>query len=538
MKRNESLIIKYVIKESEETMKVFFARRKYFAASLIFMAVVLAAGLGFTTLHQISAHADSIAQQISTDPFTNTTSQHQTEVEPSTFSHGSTVVTLFQSGRFATLGGSSGILWATSLDGGQTWQVGQLPDMTVYTGSTTYARASNAVVVYDQAHNVWLASVLVAKTTFEGSSGSSGIVISRSSDGLTWSNPILVAASGPHDYYDKDWIVCDSYPTSPYYGRCYEQWDNANSANQIMMSYSKDGGLNWSKAASPTSQSFLAIGGQPAVQPNGHVIVPIYGYDKTTGAEGIYSYRSIDGGATWTDLEEISPSTYSGTADPFYRGGSLPSARTDAAGKVYLVWAGCYFEADCLADESGNTTDDIVMTTTTDGLTWTPLQRIPLDPIGSDVEHLTAGLTVDSNTAGHSAHLAVVYYYWANAGSCDATDCQAYVGIATSTNGGTTWSPRQTLAGPTTPDWWAITESGYMTGDYMTAAISNNRAVAVVPVATAPTGTILHQAMYAGSVPVTGGSDGCDTLSSSSSEMTPNVVPGGDKSTKDYHTGG
>ena len=516
-------------------MQVFLARRKYFIISLLFTTLALVAGLSFATLRQIQAHAaSSLARQISSDPFTNSTSQHQTQVEPSTFSYGSTVVSVFQSGRFATNGGSSGILWATSLDAGKTWKVGILPGLTVYAGGS-YARASNAVVVYDQAHHVWLASVLVAKTYFENSSGSSAIVVERSPNGLTWSNPVLVAASGPSDYFDKDWIVCDHYPSSPYYGRCYEQWDNVNADGQIMMSYSTDGGLTWSAAVSPASQSFFAVGGQPVVQPNGHVIVPIYGYDNTTGAEGIYSYRSIDGGASWTDLEEVAPSEYSGTADPFYRGGSLPSARTDASGKVYLVWAGCYFESDCQANETGNTTDDIVMTTSTDGLTWTPLQRIPLDPVGSDVEHLTAGLAVDSNTAGSSAHLAVDYYYWANAGNCDATNCQAYVGLATSTNGGATWSQPQTLAGPTVPDWWAITEAGYMTGDYITSAISLNQAVAVVPVATAPTGTTLHQAMYAASIPLTGGSNGCETLPAS--KAAPNAVPGGDQSKKNYHTG-
>jgi hypothetical protein len=522
-------------------MKVFSVRRMLIAAFLVLTALALVGGLSLTALRQAHAQTSvpSLARQISSDPFTNSTSQHQTEVEPSTFSHGSTVVTLFQSGRFATLGGSSGILWATSHDAGLTWKVGILPDMTVYSGGT-YARASNAVVVYDQAHHQWLASVLVAKTTFENSSGSSGIVVSRSADGEHWSQPTLVAASGPSDYYDKDWIVCDNYYSSKYFGRCYEQWDNANAQNQIMMSYSNDAGLTWSQAASPASQSFYEIGGQPVVQPNGNVIVPTYGYAKGTWADGIYSYRSTDGGQTWTDLEEISPSTYSGTADPFYRGGSLPSARTDASGRVYVVWAGCYFEADCLANETGNTTDDIVMTTSMDGLTWTPLQRIPLDAVGSDVEHLTAGLSIDSATAGDRAHLAVDYYYWGNAGTCDATNCQVYVGLATSTNGGATWSKHVTLAGPTVPDWWADTESGYMTGDYITSAISFNQAVAVVPVATAPTGTTLHQAMYAASVPVTGGSTPCDTLSASPATNSPNTalpntVPG--KSKKDYRYG-
>src|SRR5205085_10992068 len=51
--------------------------------------------------------------QISSDPYTNSDSQHLTEVEPDTYSYGSTVVAVFQTGRFRD-GGSSNIGWATS----------------------------------------------------------------------------------------------------------------------------------------------------------------------------------------------------------------------------------------------------------------------------------------------------------------------------------------------------------------------------------------------------------------------------------------
>ena len=515
-------------------MKVFFARRQYFVTSLIFTALALVAGLSFATLHQTNTQAAmSIVQQVSSDPFTNSTSQHQTQVEPDTFSYGSTVVSAFQSGRFATGGGASGISWATSFDAGLTWKKGTLPGITVY-ASGSYARASDSVLAYDLAHHTWLISTLAAKTTYEGSSGSTAVVVSRSSNALTWSNPVLVDASGASNNFDKDWIVCDNHATSRYFGHCYEEWDDANNNGLIMMSYSKNGGLTWSKPVSPVSQSFSALGGQPVVQPNGTVIVPIYGYDLTTGAEGIYSYRSTDGGASWTDLVKISPSTYSGTAAPFYRGGSLPSAEIDASGKVYVAWAGCYFESDCLANETGNSTDDIVLATSTDGISWTPLQRIPLDAVGSDVEHITAGIAVDSSTSGSSAHLAVTYYYWANAGSCTAATCQIYVGLATSVNGGSTWSQHQTLAGPMSATSWANTESGYMTGDYISTSIAANRAVTVVPVSTTPSGSTFHQFMDGASVRVTGGTIPCETLSTSG--MTSQAAPAGTSGKKNYHT--
>jgi hypothetical protein len=58
-------------------------------------------------------------QKVSTDPFTNTSSYHKTQVEPDTYAFGTTIVSAFQSGRF-TDGGSSDVGWATSTDSGAT----------------------------------------------------------------------------------------------------------------------------------------------------------------------------------------------------------------------------------------------------------------------------------------------------------------------------------------------------------------------------------------------------------------------------------
>lgn len=493
-------------------MKIFFPSRRGYIISLVSTTLILVTGIvSFSVLH--GAHAQTkiqpaflVTQQVSSDPYTNSTSQHQTQVEPDTFSVGSTVVSAFQSGRFNSGGGASGISWATSFDAGLTWAGGTLSGETVYNGGS-YARVSDATVAYDSAHHTWLIASLVAKTVFDGVTGSTAVIVSRSSDGLHWSNPVIVDASSASQNFDKDWIVCDQHPTSRFFGRCYTQWDDSASTPwPTMMSYSNDGGLTWSSPQGVANQAFYIQGGQPLVQPNGNVIVPTYGFD-TNGVENIYSYRSTNGGASWTDAAKVAPLNYSTTVASFYRGGSLPSAEIDQSGKVYVAWAGCYFEPNCA-------TDDMVMTTTTDGLTWTPLQRIPLDAIGSGVEHLTAGLAVDSSTSGSGAHLAVTYYYWANAG-CTASTCQIHAGLATSINGGATWSQHYTLGGPTVATWWANTDAGYMTGDYISTSIASNRAVTVIPLAQAPNGQQLKQSMYGASVCITGGSIPSETLNSS-----------------------
>src|SRR5438552_423188 len=79
--------------------------------------------------------------QLSNDPYTNSNSQHQTELEPASFSFGSTIVTAFQAGRFIDAA-SSNIGWATSLDKGITWEKGFLPGTTQFVGGI-YTRVSD-----------------------------------------------------------------------------------------------------------------------------------------------------------------------------------------------------------------------------------------------------------------------------------------------------------------------------------------------------------------------------------------------------------
>src|SRR5690349_24527625 len=83
------------------------------------------------------ASANVAVTQVSSDPFTDAQAQHRTEVEPDTFSFGSTIVSAFQVGRVSG-GGASDIGWATSTNGGTTWTNGFLPGITVTGGGGIY----------------------------------------------------------------------------------------------------------------------------------------------------------------------------------------------------------------------------------------------------------------------------------------------------------------------------------------------------------------------------------------------------------------
>src|SRR5262252_5116716 len=113
------------------------------------------AGTTFGTDMLLRTFAAAGLTQISEDVYTNTTSQHATQVEPHVFAHGDTLVAAFQSGRFFN-GGASDISFATSQDGGATWVTGDLPGITTIDGSGPYGRVSDPAVAFDARHNVWL----------------------------------------------------------------------------------------------------------------------------------------------------------------------------------------------------------------------------------------------------------------------------------------------------------------------------------------------------------------------------------------------
>jgi hypothetical protein len=416
-----------------------------------------------------SAKADGSVGAISHDPYdasTSTTdpSQHATEVEADTFSYGQTVVSAFQVGRYKD-GGSTDIGWATSLDGGKTWTNGYLPGLTVAVGGTNL-RASDASVAYSLLQNVWIISTLPI-----GADNTAGVAVSRSPDGMNWDAPVWVTQVPG---LDKNWTVCDNWPSSPYFGTCYTEWDDTN--NILFMSSSTDGGLTWSQPQSLPDQS-AGIGGQPLVRPDGMVVVPYVGGDETGPGE-MRVFRSTDGGASWTASELISDMQVHDSAGKL-RNPALPTAEIDLTGQIYLVWQDCRFRAGCTAN-------DLVLSTSSDGMSWSTVARIPIDPVQSGVDHFTPGLGVDLGTGIDQAHLGLTYYYYDDA-ACADDKCAVNVGFVSSLDSGQHWSSPTKLAGPMLNSWFPETTQGRMYGDYLSTSFVDGEAISVFGIANAPT---------------------------------------------------
>ena len=436
--------------------------------------------------NDIPAQSSFSLVKLSTDHFHNSYSEHRTEVEPDTFAWGSTIVSTFQVARVYAHGGAD-IGFATSTDGGTTWTSGYLPGLTVNYEGGHLKSASDPAVVYDAKHGEWLiAALAIPPNPWYGKA----VSISRSTDGIHWDKPIITDKSSRDD---KNWITCDNTTTSPYYGNCYTEWDEPDSNDEIFMSTSIDGGLTWGPAKSTGDQA-LGIGGQPLVQPNGTVVVPIEGL---SGNGGEVAFTSSDGGKSWSRTVTISDINFH-TEDGNLRSSPLPSAGVDATGKVYVVWPDCRFRKNC-------SSNDLVLSTSTNGTTWTKPSRIPIDPTNSTVDHFIPGLGIDPTTSGNKGQLTLTYYYYpvSNCGN----SCQLEVGFTSSQDGGKTWTAGKHVAGPMKLDWIAPSDNGQMVADYISVSYTNGKPFGVFAVATAPSGGLLNEAMYTTKDPLLASAD-------------------------------
>jgi hypothetical protein len=440
------------------------------------LALVAAAALTLT----LAAAANVPLTRVSADPYTNATSQHATEVEPDTFADHGTVVAAFQVGRFFN-GGGSDVGVARSGDGGASWGAPAFLHDTFNSGdaSSPYERVSDASVAYDAAHGVWLVSSipLLPTTTVVPT-----VLVNRSTDdGQTWGPAISMPPPVSNSVdLDKNWTVCDNHPSSPFYGHCYTELDNFGDGDLELMSTSTDGGLTWSVPIR-TAGNDKGLGGQPVVQPSGRVIVP---FESLNGA--ISAFASDNGGASWSKAVTVSHVRFHGVAGNL-RTSPLPTAEIAGDGRVFVAWEDCRFRKKCPAN-------DIVFSSSTDGVSWADVARVPIDDVASGVDHFVPGLAVDPTGSGSSTKLALTYYFYPDA-TC-AGGCRLDVGYVSSPDAGAHWSAPTQLAGPMTLDQIAQTSQGPMVGDYISTSISGGTAATVVAVGKPATTAAFDEAMY------------------------------------------
>jgi hemolysin type calcium-binding protein len=408
-------------------------------------------------IDRVSSDCETVSRQLARDTNRSTAAHHQTQVEPDSFSVGNSIVTTFQSGRMSQ-GAAAMIGFATSHNAGRTWRSGYLPGVTADSTPPGPGRASDPVVAFDAVQGVWLIATLSV-----GPDGTR-LLISRSTDGLRWSAPVATASAPPGQLsYDKEWIACDNWPSSPFRGSCYLSYtDLTLKPRRLATQVSRDGGLSWSAPAPTTPRDDRVVGAFPVVQPNGTLVV-IYSRGPVMEAS-----RSTDNAASFTQarISEAASIDIRELRDP-----ALPAADVDGSGRIYATWHDCRPRPNCSAN-------DIVVATSMDGLAWAT-RRVPIAPTESRTHFVHPAIAADPTTGGERVRIGITYYVMPTP-DCDVWTCKIDAGFVSSANGGATWSaPRRLNARSMRLAWLPPTTLGRMLADYVSTSYVRYAAIAV-----------------------------------------------------------
>ena len=454
---------------------------------------IVAAGIAIVVLSPASAvRADESGPiRVSEDPYADSMTQHKTEVEPVLAADGDTIVAAFQVGRFFAPG-SENIGWATSKDAGKHWQHGFLTGTTIVAGGS-WLGVSIPSIAFDRKHHTFL----IQSVPFDDQGTGRGIYISRSSDGINWSKVSTVAPGGNIFF---SWIACDNHVKSAFYGNCYGAWtDFDKTVDELIVS--NDGGNTWSSVVN--SDQLAGAINSIAIQPNGNFV--LLGRGGGPNGDQQFAIQSVDGGHSLNATVFITTSQFD---YPYLRSDPTPTSAVDRDGTIYVIFSDCRFRPGCpfvLFPPN-----DLVMTTSTNGVNWSAIKRIPIDPVTGTIDHVLPGVAAlsigddeeddDAPKAGRPhIKLALTYYSIDNAVACVPANCDLNAEYISSDDGGVSWHHAREIAGPMMQTWLATTYAGQMVTDYLSPVFVHGKpwgAFALAHLPDSATG-MLDEAIYA-----------------------------------------
>ncbi|MGB1517854.1 MAG: exo-alpha-sialidase [Crocinitomicaceae bacterium] len=259
---------------------------------------------------------------------------------------------------------------------------------------------------------------------------------------------------------DKHWVAYD--PENSIIYLTWTEFDEYESkkpedSSRIVFARSLDRGASWTEPVRISyfngdclDNDLTVEGAVPAVGPNGEL------YITWTGPKGLVFQKSLDGGMTWMNREQVIAEHFGGwtiNIPGIYRANGLPILHCDRSegpnkGTLYLNW--------CDQKAGSDDTDVWLMKSTDGGETWS--ERIRVNQDGPGKHQFFTWMTVDQS----SGYLYFVYYDRRNHPGIE-TDVYA----AISRDGGSTFQELKLTDTPFKPN-----QSQFF-GDYLNIAAVN-----------------------------------------------------------------
>lgn len=300
------------------------------------------------------------------------------------------VVACWQENRFRN-GGARTLGFAVSTDGGLTWVDGLVPKLTNVDGGA-WQKASDPWVAFGPNNRAYFSSLL-----FNESTPANAIGVSVSTDGgRNWGPPVEVYRSSA-DFNDKEAVVADTSPTSPFFGSVYVAWDiniggSVNTTSQtLVVARSTDGGNSYSSPVTVREGS-ANVGVIPRVGPDGTLYLAWVG--GSDSRPKLFFSKSTDGGRTWGKKRKLGKLRPVGVRN-LRTGAGLPSFDVDPrTGDLFIA---------CAEEGSAGQDQAILITSRDGGSTWS--DHIPVSDGPADAPSFTVSVAVND-----ASEVAISYY--------------------------------------------------------------------------------------------------------------------------------
>ncbi|MFN2466482.1 MAG: hypothetical protein ABR598_09495 [Candidatus Dormibacteria bacterium] len=411
--------------------------------------------------------------------------QPDTQVEPSIAANPNNpdnVVTGYQEGRVAG-GGDATNGFATTMDGGRTWTYGEVPHLTSYPGQNgPYDRASDAVVAFGTANDVYYSSLVFSPVS--GTGLQSGMAINVSRDGgHTFGEPVFFADDQLAGLNDKNWVVVDNSSAPGHHkGRVYVVWDRiaavyydyCDGGCDQLSGWAFGGSFHQLDLGSPYVTQ--AIGATPVVLNDGSlaVIFNAAAGGVPTGASSEQTLSSFATARLTCVVAPLAGGQPFGTPLVFgppiqvadnlqsnvraQRAGTLPSANYEAkTGTLAVTWEDARFHSEAYP------VNDVLVSTSSDGgTTWSAPTKVNPSTTTDNIDRYNPSISGDG-----AGGLHVAYRSRLEGANLRDFSASAQMYYQESTDSGRTWSaPLQVNTPPNNLYNGAFSRNGTFEGDY------------------------------------------------------------------------